>query len=61
MADSADADIDEITDIAMLNMKQFRDPEVVAEKDTNKLNIMELDAQDETIGSDDKGRLDVFS
>ena len=60
VADSADDDIDEITDIAMLNMKQFRDPEVVAEKDINKLNIMEQEQLEETAGSDDKGRLDVF-
>ncbi|MCA1318390.1 PD-(D/E)XK nuclease family protein [Bacillus tianshenii] len=60
VADSADEDIDEITDIAMLNVKQFRNPEVVAEKDINKLTITEQDTLEEMVPSDDKGRLDVF-
>lgn len=41
VAESADETIDEITDIAMLNVDQFRNPEVTAEKDINKLNIYE--------------------
>lgn len=58
IADSADENIDDITDIAMLNVNQFRNPEVIAEKDINKLEIYE--AEEELEKNDDKGRLDVF-
>ena len=58
VAESADENIDDITDIAMLNVNQFRNPEVIAEKDINKLNIYE--AEEELERNDEKGRLDVF-
>lgn len=58
VAESADENIDDITDIAMLNVNQFRNPEVIAEKDINKLDINE--AEEESEKNDDKGRLDVF-
>ncbi|MEK4566921.1 PD-(D/E)XK nuclease family protein [Alkalihalobacillus sp. FSL R5-0424] len=58
VAESADETIDEITDIAMLNVDQFRNPEVTAEKDINKLNIYETN--DDIEKSEDRGRLDVF-
>ncbi|WP_394187127.1 PD-(D/E)XK nuclease family protein [Metabacillus halosaccharovorans] len=60
VAESAEENIDDITDIAMLNVNQFRNPEVIAEKDINKLDISELESIDETEKNDDKGRLDVF-
>jgi hypothetical protein len=60
VADSADENIDNLTDIAMLNVDQFRNPEVVAEKDINKLDINELESSDEREQNDQKGRLDVF-
>ncbi|MGE7688592.1 PD-(D/E)XK nuclease family protein [Lysinibacillus sp. NPDC097214] len=58
VAESADENIDDITDIAMLNVNQFRSPEVIAEKDINKLDIYE--AEEESEKNDEKGRLDVF-
>lgn len=58
VAESADDNIDDITDIAMLNVNQFRSPEVIAEKDINKLDIYE--AEEESEKNDEKGRLDVF-
>jgi hypothetical protein len=60
VAESAEGNIDDITDIAMLNVNQFKNPEVIAEKDINKLDITEQETIDETEKSDDKGRLDVF-
>lgn len=58
VAESADENMDDITDIAMLNVNQFRNPEVIAEKDINKLGMVE--AEEESEKNDDKGRLDVF-
>lgn len=58
VAASADENIDDITDIAMLSVNQFRNPEVIAEKDINKLGIHE--SEEELEKNDDKGRLDVF-
>ncbi|MCL1697683.1 PD-(D/E)XK nuclease family protein [Lysinibacillus sp. BPa_S21] len=58
VAESADDNIDDITDIAMLNVNKFRSPEVIAEKDINKLDIYE--AEEESEKNDEKGRLDVF-
>src|SRR5690606_34477089 len=58
VAESADENIDDITDIAMLNVNQFRNPEVIPEKDINKLNIYEV--EEELERNDEKGRLDVF-
>ncbi len=58
VAESADENIDDITDIAMLNVNQFCNPEVIAEKDINKLDIDE--AEEELEKNEDKGRLDVF-
>ncbi|KOS64145.1 PD-(D/E)XK nuclease family protein [Lysinibacillus agricola] len=58
VAESADENIDDITDIAMLNVNQFRSPEVIAEKDINKLDIYE--GEEESEKNDEKGRLDVF-
>lgn len=60
VAEAADENIDDITDLAMLNVKQFRSPEVISEKDINKLEINELESMEETEKNDDKGRLDVF-
>ncbi|MEH7335095.1 PD-(D/E)XK nuclease family protein [Neobacillus drentensis] len=60
VAESADENLDDITDIAMLNVNQFRNPEVIAEKDINKLDIDEQETIEETEKNDDKGRLDVF-
>jgi len=60
LAESADENIDDITDLAMLNVNQFRNPEVIAEKDINKLEIDEQETIEETEKNDDKGRLDVF-
>ena len=58
VAESADENIDDITDIAMLNVNQFQNPEVIAEKDINKLEVYE--AEEELERNDEKGRLDVF-
>jgi hypothetical protein len=60
VAESADENLDDITDLAMLNVNQFRNPEVIAEKDINKLDIDEQETLDESEKNDDKGRLDVF-
>lgn len=60
IAESAEENIDDITDLAMLNVNQFRNPEVIAEKDINKLDIDEQETIEETEKNDDKGRLDVF-
>lgn len=60
VAESADENLDDITDLAMLNVKQFSNPEVIAEKDINKLDIDEQETLDDTDKNDDKGRLDVF-
>lgn len=60
VAESADENLDDITDIAMLNVNQFRNPEVIAEKDINKLDIDEQETIEDTEKNDDKGRLDVF-
>lgn len=59
VAESADENLDNITDIAMLNVNQFRNPEVIAEKDINKLDFDEMEIIEDT-EIDDKGRLDVF-
>ncbi|WP_226669698.1 PD-(D/E)XK nuclease family protein [Metabacillus litoralis] len=60
VAESAEENIDDITDIAMLNVNTFRNSEVIAEKDINKLDITEQQFSEETERNDDKGRLDVF-
>ncbi|MDF2791019.1 MAG: hypothetical protein K0S80_4121 [Neobacillus sp.] len=60
VAESADENIDDITDLAMLNVNQFRNPEVIAEKDINKLDILEQENLEDTEKNDDKGRLDCF-
>jgi hypothetical protein len=60
VAESADENIDDITDLAMLNVNQFSNPEVIAEKDINKLDIDEQETIEESEKNDDKGRLDVF-
>ncbi|WP_162927746.1 PD-(D/E)XK nuclease family protein [Bacillus sp. Y1] len=60
VAESADENLDDITDLAMLNVNQFRNPEVIAEKDINKLDIDEQENLEESEKNDDKGRLDVF-
>lgn len=60
VAESAEENIDDITDIAMLNVNTFRNSEVIAEKDINKLDITEQQFIEETEKNDDKGRLDVF-
>ncbi len=60
VAESAEENIDDITDIAMLNLNQFRNPEVIAEKDINKLDFDEQETIEEIENNDDKGRLDVF-
>jgi len=60
VAESADENLDDITDLAMLNVSQFRNPEVTPEKDINKLDISEQETFEEKEKNDDKGRLDVF-
>ncbi|MEH7237779.1 PD-(D/E)XK nuclease family protein [Bacillus sp. JJ1562] len=60
VAESADENLDNLTDIAMLNVNQFRNPEVIAEKDINKLDIDEQETNEDVEKNDDKGRLDVF-
>ncbi|MEH7417079.1 PD-(D/E)XK nuclease family protein [Neobacillus drentensis] len=60
VAESADENLDDITDLAMLNVNQFRNPEVIAEKDINKLDIDEQETIEDIEKNDDKGRLDVF-
>lgn len=60
VAESADENLDDITDLAMLNVSQFRNPEVIAEKDINKLDVDEQETFEETEKNDDKGRLDCF-